>query len=551
MDINEQPTVPWLPEETVPGQPTWPQPVVVPTNGEMPTWPQPAVAPTEVGKAGKRPGKGISRRKLAIGLAAAGVAAASGGVALQQIIQRGGLGSILHGPIASDQQAGHLLRRAGFGATPDELASYTSLGFAGAVDRLLNYRQVSDDAMENRLKALNLDLTNPADQQRWWLLRMAWTQRPLLEKMALFWHGVLTSSFRKVGGKNGYMRMIVQNQFLRDHAFDTYDNILLGITADPAMLFYLDLTRSRKNAPNENYARELMELFTLGLGHYSQQDVFEGAAALTGWHIVGNSTTARYVPQDHNNLPKTFLGQTGNLDYKDVVRILANHPATPWFISRKLFTFFAYENPSTDDLKPLVDTYVKSGHNMGEVMRTLLLSPQFSSTKAYRSRLKSPVEFVVGAYRSLGMQGNGNGLQAMTTAMGQTIFDPPNVAGWPGDKVSALWLNSGTWMARLNYIDLLLVGSRNTRTGQFKPVDLQAIVNANHIDSPEHFVDYFASFLLDGALDQDRRAVLVDYFNTRDTSAQQITLTNGKSYPLNRVRGTLYLLLASPEYQLN
>src|SRR5437660_4683136 len=324
MDNNEQPTVPWAAEEAGQGQPTWPQPVVVPPNGEMPTWPQPVVVPTE-GEAGKRPRKGISRRKLAIGLAAAGVAAASGGVALQQIIQRGGLGSILHGPITSGQQAGHLLRRAGFGATPDELASYTSLGFAGAVDRLLNYHQVSDDAMENRLKALNLDLTNPANQQRWWLLRMAWTQRPLLEKMTLFWHGVLTSSFRKVGGKNGYMRMVVQNQFLRDHAFDTYDNILLGITADPAMLFYLDLTKSRKNAPNENYARELMELFTLGLGHYTQQDVFEGAAALTGWHVRGLSS--RYVPGDHNDLTKRYLGQTGNFDYKDVTRILTNHPA--------------------------------------------------------------------------------------------------------------------------------------------------------------------------------------------------------------------------------
>ena len=149
---------------------------------------------------------------------------------------------------------------------------------------------------------------------------MAWTQRPLLEKMTLFWHGVLTSSFRKVGGKNGYMRMINQNNFLRDHAFDTYDNILLGITSDPAMLFYLDLTRSRKTMPNENYARELMELFTLGLGHYTQQDVYEGAAALTGWHIRGLSSY--YNPKDHNYLTKTYLGHTGNLNYKDVINIL-------------------------------------------------------------------------------------------------------------------------------------------------------------------------------------------------------------------------------------
>jgi uncharacterized protein DUF1800 len=500
----------------------------------------------------------VSRRKFmgvsVAGLAAiggAGAAAAIGGVALAEWLQRGGLGNVSQGPMASSTQIGHLLRRAGFGATPDELTMYRNLGFNGAVDRLINYQQVSDDGMESRLKTLNINLISPTDQQRWWLLRMAWTQRPLLEKMTLFWHGVLTSSFRKVGGQQNYMRMIVQNQFLRNHAFDTFDNILLGITSDPAMLFYLDLTKSRKNAPNENYARELMELFTLGLGHYTQQDVYEGAAALTGWHVRGLS--AQYFPGDHNDLVKTYLGHTGNLDYKDVVNILANHPATPWFICRKLFTFFAYENPSTDDLKPLVDTYVQSGHNMGAVMRTLLLSPQFSSAKAYRNRIKSPVEFTVGAYRAMNITSDGAGLPAITTLMGQTLFDPPNVAGWPGDKVSALWLNSGTWMMRLNYIDLLLARGTVARAGSTPLVDLQGIVNTHQLNSPEQFVDHFSSFLLDGELTGDRRAQLLDYFTAQvgSTRGTPITLTNGTSYPLGRVRGSLYLMMASPEYQLN
>src|SRR3989440_11266336 len=415
--------------------------------------PTPVPVPTTGAPRSRRPR--ISRRTLIgssiVGLAGLGI----GGIAAEMWVQHGGLSNLFHGPIASNMQIGHLLRRAGFGASSGDLATYRSLSYSGAVDRLLNYSQVSDDETEKRLKALNLNLNNPLDQQRWWLLRMAWTQRPLLEKMILFWHGVLTSSFHKVGGKSNYQRMMVQNQFLRTHAFDTYDNILLGITSDPAMLFYLDLTKSRKHAPNENYARELMELFTLGLGNYTQQDVYEGAAALTGWHVQG--LTSHYVPHDHNDLTKHYLGQTGNFDYKDVVHILANHPATPWFLSRKLFTFFVYENPSSDDLKPLVDTYVQSNHNMGEVMRTLLLSPQFSSTKAYRSRIKSPIEYTVGALRALNIQGDGNGLPTITTLMGQTLFDPPNVAGWPGDKVSALWLNSGTWMTRLNFIDALLV----------------------------------------------------------------------------------------------
>jgi len=495
----------------------------------------------------------VSRRKL-FGLTAAGVVGAgaltAGGFALASEAQRGTWNPFAAGPVANSAQIGHLLRRAGFGATAGELNTYAALGFTGAVDRLLNYQQVSDDAMENRLKALNLDLNKPQNQQQWWLLRMAWTQRPLLEKMTLFWHGVLTSSFHKVGGPQEYMRMIVQNNFLRAHAFDTFDALLLGITADPAMLFYLDLTKSRKNAPNENYARELMELFTLGLGHYTQQDVHAAAVALTGWHVVPNSPTARYVPDNHHNLPQQYLGQTGNFDYKDVIRILANHPATSLFIARKLFTFFVYENPSNDDLAPLVDSYVKSGHNIGAVMRTLLLSPQFSSAKAYRSRVKSPVEYVVGAYRALNVAGDGKQLPAIITATGQPVFDPPNVAGWPGDKVSAYWLNSGTWMTRLNYVDQLLVGGRK---GVSEPLDVQGMINTNHIDTPERFVDYFASFLLDGQFATDRRAQLINYFNTSDTGKKdtQVTLTSGKSYPINRVRGTLYLMMSAPEYHLN
>lgn len=534
-DMYNQPTAPWQPEDA--GQ-----------GARTPATP-PAATIT------KRP-KRLSRRAL-FGATAAGVgAAAVGGVALEQWLQHGGLNSLWHGPIASSMQTGHLLRRAGFGATATDLTTYGNLGYSGAVDRLINYQQVSDDALESRLTSLNLDPSGRAgilNLQRWWLLRMAWTERPLLEKMTLFWHGVLTSSFRKVGGPKNYARMLVQNQFLRNHAFDTYDNILLGITSDPAMLFYLDLTKSTKQAPNENYARELMELFTLGLGHYTQQDVYQGAAALTGWHVRGTSTTAKYYPQDHNTLTKTYLGHTGNLNYKDVISILTNHPATPWFICNKLFTFFAYENPSTADLSPLVDTYVKSGHNMGEVMRTLLLSPQFSSAKAYRSRVKSPAEFVAGVYRALGAQGNGNGLEYMTTIMGQTLFDPPNVAGWPGDKVSALWLNSGTWMSRLNYIDLMLIGSRNSSNAAYKATDLQGTINANQIDSPERFVDHFASFLFDGVLTSDRRTQFIDYFTSSGASKgnTHITLTSGKSYPLGRVRGTLYLMMASPEYQLN
>jgi len=544
MDIHNQPTEEW-----------WgPGNADVTQVGGASFEKQPTVPASVV----PRPQKKMSRRTLFGVTASVGVAAVGSGVGLEQVWQHGGLNFSPQGPIAGSMQIGHLLRRAGFGATPDDINTYRGYGFTGAVDRLINYQQVSDDAMENRLKSLNLNFSIQGgaavtNMQRWWLLRMAWTQRPLVEKMTLFWHGLLTSSFHKVGGNKAYGRVMAQNQFFRDHAFDTYDNILLGIISDPAMLVYLDLTKSKKNAPNENFARELMELFTLGLGHYTQQDVYQGAAALTGWHVKGSTTQSHYVEQDHNNLTKTYLGQTGNLDYKDVVRLLANNPATPWFLCRKLFTFFVYENPSNNDLQPLVDMYVKSGHNIGAVMRTLLLSPQFASQKAYRARVKSPAEFVAGMYRALDIQGNGKGLEYMTTTMGQTLFDPPNVAGWPADKVSALWLNSGTWMSRMNAIDTLVSGSRNTQAKNINAVDIQALVNANHIDSPERFVDFFSAVLLDGVIEKDRRAQFIAYFTQQSASKSgvSITLANSKKYPLSNVRGTLYLMLASPEYQLN
>jgi uncharacterized protein (DUF1800 family) len=520
----------------------------------------------------------LSRRALlgvtAAGVVGAGVAATAGGITVSKLLQPSQpaqqvnaaditisgerlaaiqvSGIAQHKPITATARVGHLLRRAGFGAQSQELASYTYTSYEQAVERLLNYDQISDDEMENRLKTITFDMEKLQDQQRWWLLRMAWTQRPLLEKMTLFWHNFLTSSYRKVGGVP--MRMLQQNRFFREHAFDTFDTILQGITRDPAMLVYLDLTRSRKSSPNENYARELMELFTLGVGHYTQQDIKEAAAALTGWHVYGKSLEATYQMRDRANRTIYFLGQAGNFDDKDIIRILTNHEATPWFLSRKLYTFFVNENPSNADLQPLVDAYVKSNHSIRAVMKALLLSPQFSDGKAYRSRVKSPVEFVVGAYRALDAQGQGGGLPAILASLGQSLFDPPNVAGWPGYKLSAVWLNSGTWMTRMNFINTLLTGSRSG-TGPYKAIDLQGIVDTHKIKTPEHFVNYFAYFLLDGVLDQQRRTQLLEYFTSKEVYKNRlmkpVTLTNGQSYPLSRVRGTVYLMMASPEYQLN
>lgn len=552
-DQSTRSSDPWAPNVSsnvyspLPEEEEVPSPVQ--TIVDTPTLPgEPAEKAATIRKALRRRLKG----RTLIGLAAGGGAAVVGMLSLGELLSHPGVTLnqlALTDSGASVAQIGHLLRRAGFGATPGDLNAYGYLGFEGAVDRLLNYQQIDDSAMEQRLKELNFDLEkSPEDQQRWWLLRMAWTKRPLLEKMTLFWHGVLTSSFRSVG--EVFSRMMTQNDFLRTHAFDTFDNILLGITADPAMLIYLNLNDSTKYHPNENYARELMELFTLGLGNYTQQDVFEASAALTGWHV--NDTGSFYNTFDHGDQTIRFLGKKGKFTYKDIIHTLTNHPRAPWFISKRLFTFFVHENPSADDLKPLVDAYVRSKHNMGEVVRAMLLSPQFSSPQSYHSRVKSPVEFVVGVYRSLGLLGDGDGLHDVITRMGQTIFDPPNVAGWPGDKASSSWLNSGAWMTRLNYLDAILSSSNARGDGYMPLINLQKLISTNKLSTPEKFVDFFSMFLLDGPLPGDRRKQVIDYLKSSSNAGyQRISLSGGKSYPLNRVRGALYLMLAMPEYQLN
>jgi len=494
------------------------------------------------------PPQGLSRRAFLAGSAALGIAGLSAGLGLSmdQLISATHRSSH-DGPLPSAAQLGHLLRRAGFGVSSADFATYMPLGIDGAVDRLLNYPNIPDD-VDQRLMALNLDLSRIADLQQWWLLRMAWTRRPLLEKMVLFWHSLLTSSYQKVGGPKHFSFLYNQNQFFRAHALDRFDTILMGITIDPAMMIWLDLARSRKEAPNENYARELMELFTMGVGHYTQQDVHESARALTGWTIDFATGQAAFRPRLHDDGTKTFLGQTGNFDAHDIVTIIARQPVTGQYICRRLFTFFVYEQPDDRTLQPFVDVYFQSGHSIGAVVRAILTSPVFFSARAYRARIKSPVEYMAGILRALGGQLNKQLTHQMLILTGQELFNPPNVAGWPGTMASATWINSGTWIARLNFADLLLTGRPHLVN---MPVDIQGIIAQNHLDTPARLVNYLLGLLVDGNVSQECRAMLVNYLVAPASSGAMISLSSGQRLPADRVRGLLYLLLSMPEYQLN
>jgi uncharacterized protein (DUF1800 family) len=448
-----------------------------------------------------------------------------------------------------DVKLQHLLRRAGFGASPSDLAIYRPLGLTGTVDRLLNFSAVDNRALDQRLAQLNLDLTKRPDLVRWWQLRMIYTARPLEEKMTLFWHGLLTSAFSKVPGTQA---MLNQNQFFRANALGRFPDILKGISRDPAMMIWLDLQTNRKGHANENYARELMELFSLGIGHYTETDVRESARAFTGWslHPVDRklgSFQYWFNPRQHDDGTKTFLGHTGNFNGDDIIDIIVQQPASASYIVRRLFSFFVYPNPTDAVLQPFVDVYQKSGYSIGAVMRAMLTSSEFYSPAAYRALVKSPAEFVAGVVRTLGAETDGVGLPAAATAMGQMLFNPPNVAGWPGGPS---WITSGTWLARLNFLNRVAAATETgplaqlagPKGGGFALGDLTA-----GAASADAVVDRLAALALDGQIGPAQRQVLVDYLTPPGSGS----LAQAPSAWLDeRRRGALYLTLALPEYHL-
>ncbi len=479
------------------------------------------------------------------------------GVALQAMLLAAACGYGRTGPEplrGRRAQVSHLLRRAGFGADATTLDEYERLGLAGAVDRLLDLSDPEDD-LDRTLRGLGLDLKKLADLQRWWLLRMAYTDHPLREKMILFWHGLLTSASSKVGLPNPTPQnpnpphyLLDQHTFFREHVLDRYDTILSGIARDPAMMIWLDAQVNNKNKPNENFARELMELFTLGIGNYTETDVREVARALTGRALDAGKYVFRAANWDTG--VKAILGQRGTFRSEELITLLAQHPKTAERLSRRLWSYFAFPNPPDRDLEPLVTAYVRTNGSVKEVLRALFTSPAFYSPRAYRALVKGPVDYVVGAIRSLKATSSGANLPGITTRMGQALFNPPNVAGWPGGTD---WLNTTTWIERINFANHILTARNDSNT---TPPQLTLILDERGLRTPEQIVDHFTGVLLDGNISPHAHHTLLDYLNGGTGDASPGSLGGKKNGGLKpafvdqRVRGMVYLLLASPEYQL-
>jgi uncharacterized protein (DUF1800 family) len=498
---------------------------------------------------GPRPSGARINRRTFLGAAAGSAAAVAAGGAAVAVVrhERGGSSprttstpaAAEGGPPADvlatkDARLRHLLRRTTFAATPADLQGFAGMPLNDVVDTLIGSATAADTETDAAIAALKYDNAKPADVIATWVARMMLTRRPMLERMTLFWHGLLTSGLSKVGGKRGAL-MLNQNQFFREHAFGAFDVLLKGVVRDPAMMIWLDIETSKKGHPNENYARELMELFTLGIGQYSEQDVRESARAHTGYSL-DKSDAFVFRPGQHDASAKTFLGEAGNFDADGIVDIILRQDAAPAHFAQRLFEFFAYPNPDASVIDPIARVARDSGYDAKQVVRAVLTSNAFYSPQAYRAIVKSPTDFVVGTIRLLGARPNARLVVQASRAMGQTLFDPPNVAGWPGGST---WLGTSTWFARVNAVATLLNGGSNARPAELTSIFPQPPASADDA------IDAAAKATVDGRMSDGSRQTLRACV---EEGAGFASLT-----PLQRearLRGLLVLLCTSPEYQL-
>lgn len=356
----------------------------------------------------------------------------------------------------------HLYRRAAFGPSPADTARALADGPEKTLDRLLAGEpnpQLSDDF----LASTGGFYTDPVGLRGWWLYAMLESGHPLREKLALFWHNHFATSYGKV--RNTPL-MLKQNFLLRKHALGKFRPFLLDMSRDTAMLVWLDSNRNVKGAPNENYAREVMELFSLGVGNYTEKDVQEAARAFTGWHHDPEVERFEYNADLHDDGPKTVFGKTGPWGGEDVVRLCCDHPACARFLVGKLYAFLVSETPPPKGLlAPLEDRLRASDYDLAELVKTMLGSRLFFSPHAYRKRVKWPVEFALGAVRAVVPPRGPNpedpwvpigDLIDPLGKMGQALFAPPNVKGW---RTGTDWLNSATLLARNNFAETVATGA--------------------------------------------------------------------------------------------
>jgi hypothetical protein len=476
-------------------------------------------------------------------------------------------------------KAAHLLNRATFGGKPDEVTHVMELGPERAVDHLLDFPDASADEQsktdlpdlssvgegypknfeerrvmlagktEEERKAINMRLMMLnrealAATLNWWLRRMIDGKYPMQEKLTLFWHGHFTTSARD---ERSASAMWGQNETLRRNAAGNFRHFVKQISRDPAMLDYLNNQQNHKQHPNENYARELMELFTLGIGNYTEQDIKEAARAFTGWGHDGENFIFRRG--DHDFGEKKFLGRSGNLDGDDIIEtILAHHACAP-YIAGRLLTYFVQDDPDPAICLNLGALLRDCNYDLRPVLQTMFTSRLFYSPSVIGGQIKSPIQLVIGTQRLLDARPPQE-VQVMVALeqMGQVPFAPPNVKGWPGGRN---WINTSTLFVRYNTAVWLagggqpiqggrgdvgrLIGARGMRGGRF---GMYPQFNPQPGgDSVEQLVDLWVSRLIQRPIAPDRKKVLMDSVGDRADSESEL-------------KKMIQLIVSMPEYQL-
>jgi uncharacterized protein (DUF1800 family) len=387
-------------------------------------------------------------------------------------------------PTASDPwdlgKVAHLHRRAGFGATWAELQRDLRDGVRASVARLVSPRAATPDEVQV-LDSLRQGVLASGDSERlkaWWLFRILYDPDPLREKLTLFWHSHFATSNRKV---NSVALMLRQNELLRRHATGDFADLANDIVGDPAMLVWLDGANSRRERPNENFAREFLELFTLGVGNYTEADIRQAARAFTGWVRTGGRgfnemPGFRFDAAQFDNGNKTFLGRTGNWNARDIVRITLEQPRCAEFLCRKLYRYFVSEaaEPSAELIRPLAAQLRGNRYSIRHVVGVILRSRHFYERAARFARIKSPVELSAGLVRMLEVPRSDVRLLAMAVAcdrQGQELFYPPNVRGWVAGRT---WLNSTTVLERGNWCNDVVWGNPDLGIPRYDPASWAA-----------------------------------------------------------------------------
>jgi hypothetical protein len=442
------------------------------------------------------------------------------------------------------QRVGHLYRRTTFGVTTQELEAGLADGPEKTIEKIYSGGpgQAEYDAEMAPYAEVIAKGNNGQLARTWWLTRMLYGPHPFREKMTLFWHNHFATSNAKVQSARF---MLGQYELMRKHALGSFAEMLREMSKDPAMLVWLDGRDSKKGNPNENYGRELMELFSLGIGNYTEPDIREAARAFTGWEIKG--AAAAFNKKEHDDGEKTVLGQKGKWGADDVVRICLEQEAAPRFIAGKLYRFLVSETvPATPALlEPLAKQLKESNYDVGGLVKTMISSNLFFSPAVYRTRVKAPVDFALGIVRALeGRPVVMGPLAAALETLGQNVFNPPSVKGWDGGQT---WLNGQTLLFRQN-LALALTSTEDARFGS--RLDPVRTAEKYKKTGDEELVSFFLRLFLQDDVAAESRRRLVEYQKKAKTRTVPVYWTE-EDAANHRVRALCHLVLTLPEFQLD